>query len=120
VYVEDATAVLAAAPTRDALEQQAVVHFEQHDSIERLADLTEHRGETLGLRNGARKAIKDEATRGIRRGQALTHHAEDGGIVDELTRVHDSLRPTTELAAIAYVGTQQVSRGDLRDAVPFD
>ena len=120
MYVEDATAVLAAAPTRDALEQQPVVHFEQYDSIERLADLTEHRLEAFGLRNGSRKAIENETTRGIRGGQALTHHAEDGGIVDKLTRVHDGLGPATEFGTIAHVRPQQIPGGDLRNAMPFD
>jgi hypothetical protein len=120
VHIENPAAVLAGATPRDALHEQLRVHIEEDRRIERLADRCEHLLETFGLRHGAREPVEDETAGRIGRREALTHHAEDGGVVDQLAGVHDGLGAATELRTVAHMRTQQVAGRDLRDAMTLD
>src|SRR5229473_2981893 len=54
-------AALAGEAPGDAVDQRGFIDLDQDHMVERLAPRGEHRVERLGLRNGARKAVEDEA-----------------------------------------------------------
>ena len=71
----------------------------------------------LGLRNGAREAVEEEAARAIGGLDALLHEADDDLVGDELAAIHDLLGREPERRAGLDRGAQHVAGGDLRDAV---
>ena len=120
MHVEHQTTGLTGATTRNALHKQSRIDLEEQHGIERLTDLCQHFLQALGLRDRAGKSVEDVATGGIALGKALTHHPEDGGVIDQLPSVHHRLGATPKIRAFTHVGTQQIPSRNLRDAVTFD
>jgi hypothetical protein len=126
VDVEHPSAVLADAPPRQALEEDAEVDIEQDRRLQRRPERREQRIERLGLLQIAREAIEDEALLRIRHGEPFADHGEHDGIVDQLAGLHRTLRARAELGRGGGVGSlghrlaQQVPGGDLGHAVRLD
>ena len=68
--VEHAPAAPAAAAAGEPPLQHDRVDLEQHDRVQRLADLGEQPREAVGLHDGARESVQDEAARGVGRARA--------------------------------------------------
>ena len=71
----------------------------------------------LGLRDGAREAVEQEAVGAIGLRDALLDQADDDVVADQAASVHHLLGGQAERRAGLDRGAQHVAGGDLRDAV---
>ncbi len=119
-HVEHATAVATGAAAGNASCQLRGVDLHQHDRIQRLADLPQHRIERRGLIDGARKTVEDEAAPRVGFRKALPDHAEHDVVFDQQASIHGLLCLQPERSSVGDGGAQQIAGGDLRNAVPLD
>ena len=84
--------------------------------VERPTGVRQHRVERLRLLERARKAVEQEAARGIGLGQPLADDADDHVVGHELAGVHVLLRREAELGARLQRGAQHVAGRDVRHA----
>ena len=98
--------------TGDALDQLFVFNLNLHHSIDRNAGLIHG----LGLGNGPRKPVEQEAVGTVIGLNAFFHQIDDDVIRDQGTRIHHRFHPVSQLAARANSRPQHVPSGDLRDA----
>src|SRR6185295_12966183 len=115
--VEHLAAVLARAPSGDALRELAVVDVEQHDGVERLAGLAEHSAQGLCLHDRAGKPIENEAALRVGLREPLADDAEHRLIVHQLAEVHEGLGMQAERRTVLHGGAQQIPRGNLRNGM---
>src|SRR5580704_11141911 len=71
------------------------------------------------LSGGARKPIQDEPALAIRVADAPGHHVANQIVRHQFTASHQSLGLHAQLGAALHIRPQNVSGGDLRDAVMF-
>ena len=116
VDVENLVAQRAGAPAGDAPHQFLIADFEQHDRIERRAEVVHELGEAFGLRLRARETVEDESVLRIGLRDAIADDLEHGGVVDQQALGHDGVRALAELRAFFAVLAQDVSGGDLRNS----
>jgi hypothetical protein len=98
----------------DTRDEQAVVDAELDGVLERLLAGLEHVVEALGLGNGAREAVEDEArlALGVVLELALDHANHDL-VADETALVHDLLGLSAQLGLLCDLGAEHVT-GSLR------
>ena len=85
--------------------------------VELQAALGQHPVERLGLGDGAREAVKDEAVGGVRLTDALGDDAVDDVVGDELAPLHHRLRLLADVGALGHRLAQHLAGRELRDAV---
>jgi hypothetical protein len=115
--VKHAATAAAAAPARQAPQQDLRSDLHQHDRIERYAEGRELGREAIGLGDGAREAIEDEAAGGVGPCQTLADDAQHDVVGDQLAGVHDDFRRAAECRACGHGLTQQVTGRHLRHAM---
>jgi hypothetical protein len=71
----------------------------------------------VGLRDGAREAVEQEAVGAVGLGDALLDQADDDVVADQRAGVHHLLGGQAQRRAGLDGGAQHVAGGDLRDAV---
>ena len=71
----------------------------------------------VGLRDGAREAVEQEAVGAVGLGDALLDQADDDVVADQAAAVHHLLGRHAQRRAGLDGGAQHVAGGDLRDAV---
>ncbi|GAA4671176.1 hypothetical protein GCM10023347_26270 [Streptomyces chumphonensis] len=117
VDVEDVAAVLAAhAAAGDAPDHLVLGDLQVQHGVQRQADVGEDAVERLGLREVAREAVEQEAVRGVRLLHAVLGHADGDLVRHQLALAHEVLRAAAQLRALADVGTEEVTGGDVRNA----
>src|SRR5437867_2578618 len=103
-------------PARQPLEQLLDRDAKVDHPVEALAQLDHERVEGVGLGNGTRKAVDDEARLAVRLAEAVADHADHDLVGDVLARSEDGLRLATELGAGGDLRPEHVAGGDVRDA----
>ena len=101
------------APPADAGDEPLVGDLDVDDPID-VGDLLQ----SLRLGDGPGKSVEEEAFLTVGRCDAVLHHADDDLIGDQLSLVHVGLGLAAQGSALADLGPQHVSGGDMRDAVP--
>jgi len=101
------------APPAEAPQDLVVAHVDVHHEI----DLDSGAAQCLGLRNGAGKAVEDEAACAIRLRQALLDDADHDVVGDQSAAVDVGSRLQSERRTVLDRGAQHVAGGDLRDSV---
>lgn len=103
--------------TGDTGDEQAVVDAELNGVLERLLTGLEHGVEALGLGDGTREAVKDEArlALGVVLELALDHANHDL-VADETALVHDLLGLSAQLGLLCDLSAEHVT-GSLRARV---
>ena len=107
------TAGLASEPPGNTLDQGRLIHFEQDHRIKMQVHLGKQGIQSLGLRHGARKAIKDKAALTILMAQPVLQHADDDVVRYQIARRHDSLGFPPYGGAGIHLGAQHIARRDL-------
>src|SRR5690606_31247194 len=101
----------------DALDQHLVRHRDLDHEVQGQALALEQRIKRLGLRDGAREAVEDEALAAIRLLDALGDHLDHQGVGHQLPLVHDLPGLAPELAARGDGSAQHVTGRELLQAV---
>src|SRR3954449_2164969 len=107
-------------PALDPLDEGALVDLELEHRIEPQTLFGEHRVEGLGLGDGAREAVEDEALAGVRPVDALGDDADHDVVRDEPARFHDRLGLEADRRTGSDRRAQHVAGRELRDAVARD
>src|SRR5690606_29746685 len=110
--VDTARSGMHPAPTQ-ALDDLVVRDMDLHDVVDRNAGVDQG----LSLRNGAGKAVEQEALRAVRACDAVLHQGDDDVIGHQAAAFHDGLHLAAQFTALLHRGTQHVSGGNLGDAV---
>jgi hypothetical protein len=85
IHIENPSAVLTNSAAGQAFEQDAQIHVQEYDRLERRTQILEQLFQCFGLGDVAGKAIQYEALGGVRSAYALADHAEHSGIIDQLS-----------------------------------
>src|SRR5580658_9197727 len=110
----------------EPLYQLIIVHVDADHNWQTLATLRifkdlalEKSVQPARLSGGARKPIQDEPALAIRVADAPGHHVANQIVRHQFTASHQSLGLHAQLGAALHIRPQNVSGGDLRDAVMF-
>ncbi len=90
---------------------------EGHVDFQHVVELDAGCLQGVGLWNGAREAVKEEALGAVRLGDAFLNQTDDDVVADQGARVHDGLGLQAQRRARFDRRAQHVAGGDLRDAV---
>ena len=120
VDVVHLVAILAGAPTGEALHENLEVHVDEQGQVQGLVQLGEQLVESLGLGDVAGKTVEDEAALGVGLAETLSDHRQHDVVGDQLAGVHGRLGLNTELSTVTDLRAEQVTGGDLRNLVTLD
>ncbi|MDQ0590905.1 hypothetical protein QFZ47_005014 [Variovorax paradoxus] len=90
---------------------------ERHVDFEHVVELDAGRLHGVGLRNGSREAVEQEAIGAIGLRDAFLHEVDDQVVAHETARFHDGLGLLPERRAGLDGGAQHVAGRNLRNAV---
>src|SRR6266540_1090661 len=107
-------------PLLDSLQQLAFVHLELDHRVELHILRIEHAVERLGLGNGARKTVQDEALGRVRLLDPVGHDGHYDVVGAEVAARHDGFSLAADRRAGLDRGAQHVAGRELHDAMFLD
>ena len=91
--------------------------YSDRDRRRHIAAHRKLRVEPFRLNQRTRKSVQNVAGMNIILSESQSHHVIHETVWNELALIHQALCSVAELSALSYVGAQDISSGDLRDAV---
>jgi len=104
-------------PLLDALKKNSLIHFQLDHRVEFEAPLGEQSVKRLGLRHGARKPVKHEATFGIMLIDAIGNDRHHDVIRDQLASFHNAFGAKANRSSRCNGGAQHIARRKLDNSV---
>src|SRR5919108_2467228 len=102
-------------PRVQSLLRQLLRKLKMENDGDVAVEVLEDAVERLGLVEGARKALDDEAGHRVVAAEPLAHHLANELVGDEIPARHDRLDFAAELAARGALGAEHVTRVDVRN-----
>lgn len=115
--VPEVTTLSTGTPPRYAAYDLVVVDLQLQYDVEGCAQLVEDAAQCLSLWHVAGEAVEQESGCGVVLSQPVSHDRYRHLVGDQLTGVHVVLGATPELGRRRDAGPEDVTGGDLRDAV---
>ena len=115
--VVDGAAVHAGPPGGQAVEDDLAGHVQVDGGLELDAELRQQHLQGLGLGDGAREAVEQEAGLAVVLQEALAHDAHDQVVGDQIPGLHGGLGLLAKFGAFLDGGAQDVAGGDLHRTV---
>ena len=100
----------------NTLHKNLVIQLELNNKVNFLAALSQHVVEHLGLIEGSRETIQEQALLVFRLGELLLEQGDHQIIRDKATTFHDLISLLADLGALLHSGSEKVSRGYVADA----